>query len=131
MKNIKLIKILFITLITLLAIAVTSNVTSSEVSKSDIRNNTKSNNTTINTYLHVMADYSEEEVNEFFASRNVTDDTVIFAPKNSKGGFFLFEGDNTVITNEHDGIVTTVDAKAPNQSATVGEIKEALKENNS
>ncbi|RCW17296.1 hypothetical protein CAC02_04035 [Streptococcus gallolyticus] len=120
----------------LVTIALTSafNVKSTESSKVEISNLSKdkqankSENTTINTYLEVMANYSEEEINDFFASRNVSDDTVIFAPKNSKGGFFLFEGDNTTVISENEGVVNVVDAKAPNQSATVGEVKEALKE---
>ena len=134
-KNINKIIILSFSFLVTIALTSTSNVNSSEVSRVEINNLNKvkqlnkSENTTINTYLDVMADYSEEEVNEFFASRNVTDDTVIFAPKNSKGGFFLFEGDNTTVVNENEGVVTVVDANAPNQSATVGEVKEALKEN--
>ena len=128
-------QIIVLSFVTLATLTLTSKVNSSEVTKvtahtaNEEKRFDKSENTTISTYQTVMANYSEEEVDNFFASRNVTDDTVIFAPKSAKGGFFLFEGDNTTVVNENEGVVTVVDATAPNQSATVGEVKEALKEN--
>lgn len=91
---------------------------------------TKDENMTVNVYRRVMKDYTDNEIDNFFAIRGVDDDTRIIADKG--GGFFSSldgkEGVTSVLSTSDGDVV--MDLSNHNQSATVGQIKEALKEEN-
>lgn len=90
----------------------------------------KDENTTVNVYKRVMKGYTDNDIDNFFAIRGVDDDTRIIADKG--GGFFSSldgkEGVTSVLSTSDGNVV--MDLSNHNQSATVGQIKKALKENN-
>ena len=85
-------------------------------------------NQTIEIYKELLKNKSEKEINEYFL--NLTDDQLIIA--DDSGGF------STSSTNDYSNPVETIDKDGNKEvksfqdktvSATIGEIKEALKNN--
>ena len=85
-------------------------------------------NQTIEIYKELLKNKSEKEINEYFL--NLPDDKLIIADKD--GGF------STSSTNDYSNPVETIDKDGNKEvksfqdktvSATIGEIKEALKNN--
>ena len=85
-------------------------------------------NQTIEIYKDILKNKSEKEINEYFS--NLPDDKLIIADK--AGGF------TTSSTNDYSDPVETIDKDGNKEvksfqdktvSATIGEIKEALKNN--
>lgn len=86
------------------------------------------NNKTIRALVKEYKDKDEEYINQMM---NYPDSQIIIANPDGGGGFFTnedpnFVGAGAVITHS-DGSRTVVDTRSPD-AATVGEIKEALKQ---
>ncbi|WP_164682576.1 hypothetical protein [Streptococcus hyointestinalis] len=84
-------------------------------------------NYTISVYKRVMANYSKAEIREYFAMRQVNDNTIIIADKG--GGFFTTrEGYpmSPVTVYVPGGGTKVMHFDNPDEAATVGEVKKAL-----
>lgn len=84
-------------------------------------------NYTISVYKKVMAPYSKAEIREYFAIRQVNDNTIIIAYKG--GGFLTTEEGyfmSSVTVHVPGGGTKVIHFDNPNEAATVGEVKKAL-----
>ncbi|MGT2834268.1 hypothetical protein ACVRZC_02805 [Streptococcus hyointestinalis] len=84
-------------------------------------------NYNISVYKKVMAHYSKDEIREYFAMRQVNDNTIIIADKG--GGFFTTEEGypmSPVTVYVPGGGTKVMHFDNPDEAATVGQVKKAL-----
>lgn len=113
--------------LTILTVGLISYALLNPVIANSLGSNQKENQT-IEIYKDLLKNKSEKEINEYFS--NLPDDKLIIADK--AGGF------TTSLTNDYSDPVETIDKDGNKEvksfqdktvSATIGEIKEALKNN--